>query len=613
MFIPHMEGFINFRCKYRKMKSVLLILLILASSHLFGQTLRLPCGTDAWEVSIAKEDSTYTTKRSLVETLVDKNRNGSASRLMRNECQQLNGDTILPIVVHVVYFDAVSNISDQAIKNMIDTLNYEWTGKKGGENMGFRFALAKRDTNGNATNGIYHVDGSSIPNYATQGAQSVANDPINLGIMNVAPAWNKDNYINIWIVQSNAFSGAGAYLYRTIMIRNVNVPTSGNLVHEMGHFFNLFHTFQGSTTTQCPIDTNPYFDGDKCADTHPHKTADCGTTSCTGSGNVLDVFKNYMSYCARTTMFTRDQKDRVMASLSRDERWCLALSDGLIPSDIETEVSLDSIQFVNDLSRPLCDSLGTIQMKVSNLGTKQIDSLKSWLYINDSLIKTTTSIESITPHRSKWITLHTTKFDFSGSYNIKLILKKINNDSLDYRTINNSLCSDFNIAVKGILVNGVSNPLNAGTITGTQIVSCDKRVTLTATANNGFIFDHWEDVNGNVITTNNVYDIDIDIANAIDQTYISKFTILTDISQNSIDKEVRIYPNPATDKITINLNNQTEFKKLTIINSIGGIIQEIDVINLKDVTIDLKNYERGNYFLNVIKEQAVYNFKLIIL
>jgi len=531
---------------------------------------------------------------------------------MQNECQQLNGDTILPIVVHVVYFDAASNVSDQAIKNMIDTLNYEWTGKKGGENMGFSFALAKRDPNGNLTNGIYHVDGSSIPNYATQGAQSVANDPINLGIMNVAPAWNKDKYINIWIVQSNAFSGAGAYLYRTIMIRNVNVVTSGNLTHEMGHFFDLFHTFQGSTTTQCPIDTNPYFDGDKCADTHPHKMADCGSTSCTGSGSIPDVFINYMSYCG-SKIFTPDQKDRVFASLSRDERWCLALSDGLIPSNVETEVSVDSIRFLNDLSKPLCDSLGIIQMKVSNSGTKQIDSLKSWLYINDSLIKNITSIESISPYTSKWITLQPTKFEFSGSYNIKLILKKFNSDTVDYKMSNNSLCSDFDIIVKGILVNGVSNPLNAGTITGSQIVSCDERVILTATANNGFTFDHWEDEFGNFITTNNAYSRDINLQLENDQTYYAKFTILTDVNSNNIENNVMIYPNPAHDHLSISFRNQTNFQKITIINSIGSIIQEIDVVNLKDVTIDLKNYVRGNYFLSIIKDKGVYNFKCVIL
>ena len=50
------------------MKNVILSLILLSCTALFGQSYQLPCATEAWEESMAKDDSTYNCKRSLVET-----------------------------------------------------------------------------------------------------------------------------------------------------------------------------------------------------------------------------------------------------------------------------------------------------------------------------------------------------------------------------------------------------------------------------------------------------------------------------------------------------------------------------------------------------------------
>ena len=68
--------------------------------------------------------------------------------------------------------------------------------------------------------------------------------------------------------------------YGTLEHRNLGYT----LVHEMGHFFNLRHTFEGNTCSGA---------GDGCADTppqsEPHHTYNVGTDTCTRGDQLPDA------------------------------------------------------------------------------------------------------------------------------------------------------------------------------------------------------------------------------------------------------------------------------------------------------------------------------------
>ena len=92
-----------------------------------------------------------------------------------------------------------------------------------------------------------------------------------------------------------------------------------SLIHEMGHYFGLLHTFEVDQNTQSIVNCNS--GGDKICDTSPDIAgASFSTSDCTLFGNYLDKagnsFKpdlsNYMSYydvCRKT--FSEEQRKRM--------------------------------------------------------------------------------------------------------------------------------------------------------------------------------------------------------------------------------------------------------------------------------------------------------------
>ena len=286
----------------------------------------------------------------------------------RSDFNRAGGVLTIPVVIHVLHKgEAVgsgSNISDAQIQSSIDNLNDFYRGQTSGSPLDFEieFQLAVRDPNCNSTDGINRIDASGVPNYSADGISFNGGPGADQDTLKDLSRWPETDYFNIWIVSEiegnnggSGYQGYANFYYGnayegSVMMATVfgydptNSQPSWNLnfsrdnstvVHEAGHYFHLYHTFQGDGSGgTCPTNANPLTDGDLCPDTVPHKreTSTCPSiNSCTGSPWVdTNTINNIMSYYWCTDLMTNDQKTRVRAAM---EDTAITNSNGATPFD----------------------------------------------------------------------------------------------------------------------------------------------------------------------------------------------------------------------------------------------------------------------------------------
>lgn len=308
-----------------------------------GAIAQIDCGSQDLHEFKMRSDENYArnfNERQIL--LANAQRNGLQSR----------GLYTIPIVVHIFHLGEPvgvgSNISDAQILEAVQGLNDRFANAGGfGADMEVQFCLATRDPNGCSTNGINRIDASAMPGYSTHGIDYP--DDFNCGgtadpDMKALSTWPVLEYYNIWVVHTIC-EGWGGYAYYpwgesvdgTVIIDSEMNAWSHVLAHELGHGFNLAHTFNGDWGGVCPADSDCLMEGDYVCDTPPHRVGDCGDSNpCTPDGDWSNSRSNIMSYCWPTDRFTQGQKERVLASLQYYPRADLLNSLGCTPSDFNT-------------------------------------------------------------------------------------------------------------------------------------------------------------------------------------------------------------------------------------------------------------------------------------
>jgi Pregnancy-associated plasma protein-A len=232
----------------------------------------------------------------------------------------------IPVVFHVVYNTAAQNVSDAMIAAQLKVLNDDFrnaTGVVGAANVEVQFVMAKRSPTGAATTGIERrqTTATSFTNTGTLG-EPVKNTALGLR------AWDATKYLNIWLCNL----GGGLLGYATFPSSLASTPSLDGVVclysslpggsaapynlgrtmtHEVGHWLNLYHTFQGGCAASA------INGGDLVADTPAEKSSAFGCPSgrntCSSAGN--DPITNYMDYTDDSCMnqYTTGQKARVQS------------------------------------------------------------------------------------------------------------------------------------------------------------------------------------------------------------------------------------------------------------------------------------------------------------
>jgi PKD repeat protein len=236
----------------------------------------------------------------------------------------------IPMVFHVLHQNGYENITDAQILDAVNVLNTDFSKKNAdtantlpvfrsiADSTSIRFALARKDPNGNCTSGIvryFDTDADWNDNSSTLYSQG----------------WDPTQYLNIYVVKtitmSSGFSAAG-YTFLpgswpigsspdAIVILHSYIGTIGTssqshshvLTHEVGHWFDLNHVFGWNS---CGVDCNNDDDVSDTPQTPGYLTCPSSYSICTPG--VPENYQNFMDYSYCETMFTHGQALRMDAA-----------------------------------------------------------------------------------------------------------------------------------------------------------------------------------------------------------------------------------------------------------------------------------------------------------
>jgi PKD repeat protein len=298
------------------------LLLLVCTAAAFNAIAQKPCGTETQYKKIIAADPAAAEKRQQLEEFTQS--------YISNPLQRSSSAVkIIPIVFHIIHNYGSENISDAQVIDAVRIINEDFRKLNSDTNLivpdfkplaadcQVEFRLAQKDPNGNCTNGITRT----VSNL-TYSADDNVKELI---------SWDNDKYLNIWVVSSISF-GAGGYAYypgtaptggEGVVVLYSQLGSIGGscgtnfcartLTHEIGHYFNLAHTW--GSNNDCG-NSSACGDDDGVTDT-PNTSGSCqGCNLAQSSCGFLDNVQNYMDYSSCTRMFTIGQVQRMNAALN---------------------------------------------------------------------------------------------------------------------------------------------------------------------------------------------------------------------------------------------------------------------------------------------------------
>jgi len=268
---------------------------------------------------------------------------------------------IIPVVFHVIHQYGSENISRAQCLDQLRVLNEDFRRKNAdttntpapfkplGADVSIEFRIAKKDPNGNCTDGVNRVY-SPLTFSARDNVKSLI-------------YWPSNKYLNVWVVgyiTSSSSTGTG-YVVGFAQFPGGSASTDGIVVrhdflgnigtasgergrtstHEVGHWLNLRHIWGDATCGNDQVsDTPTHYEANQSnCPTFPRITT-CGNAP-NYNGPNGEMFTNYMDYTSAScqNMFSIGQGTRMNAALSsttsgRNNLWASAnlISTGIYNS-----------------------------------------------------------------------------------------------------------------------------------------------------------------------------------------------------------------------------------------------------------------------------------------
>ncbi len=306
---------------------------------------QLVCGTDHFYEQTAVANPYLAKMREMLDDAIAAYLAQQGPQLRtQNTCPE--SDFVIPVVVHIIHSGngqsdslPISRVLTQMEQLFNDYRKRPYTkGYSSGVDTRIEFSLATKDPSGNPHPGVtythYTAAGLSSPKVGTSDGTATT--------MKSNVGWPRNNYLNIWVIgciyqtspsQCDVLGFATFPMVFSATDQGVVVVSGyfGNsgggqtATHEVGHYLNLYHTFQnscaGTTSGNCGSG------GDRICDTPPTRQSNFGgarrqntcteTTPATG-GDRPDQVRNYMDYLDDPSLdiFTEGQQQRMASALS---------------------------------------------------------------------------------------------------------------------------------------------------------------------------------------------------------------------------------------------------------------------------------------------------------
>ncbi|MCX7607168.1 MAG: M43 family zinc metalloprotease, partial [Bacteroidia bacterium] len=332
--------------------------LLLLGVTLWAQS-TLICGTDAYQAQLEADNPEIAKAREALESAlaVWVERNGPQLRT-DNLC--LESQYVVPVVVHIIHSGAgqsdslpLSRVLLQMEQLFNDFRKRPYTkGYSSGVDTRIEFSLATKDPNQNPHSGVNYVHYTAAG--LSEATVYMSGSLANASTLKSNVGWPRNKYLNIWVIRRicSASSGcptSGDVLGFATYPDNVSDVHEGVVVasfvfgntgggqtstHEIGHYLNLAHTFQGgcggTTSSNCSSG------GDRVCDTPPTGQQNYGSArrqnSCQENiaaigGDRPDQVRNYMDYLDDPSLdiFTEGQRTRMTSALTtatdRNTQW----------------------------------------------------------------------------------------------------------------------------------------------------------------------------------------------------------------------------------------------------------------------------------------------------
>jgi hypothetical protein len=401
------------------MKNLLLFLLFFPIT-IWAQKV---CGSDEYNKSLMVDNKIHYEK-------IEENLNKWIKSYSRTKDLPPQQYTI-PVVFHIVWHDSIENLHDSIIHQQLQVLNRDFnllnsdttiltdTLKNLPGNFRLTFELATLDPNGAFTTGITR-------HYTPNTSFSYFDNAIKNSLIGGVDPWPPKLYMNIWVGDLSAgLLGYSQFPGGPILTDGnvIDYAVTGNqmyhwtygpqyaggrvLVHEIGHWLNLFHPWWGNDASWCgndEVDDTGLQDGPNvpaggCPD----------TTFSNCNPSERENVKIYMDYCGDScmVMFTKGQVERGLASLH-------TYRPQMINQGTTTEIIEENIQRQLDIKIYPTVTKGRVYIEMPK--DIIINGITQVLVV-DMMGKV---VEMETIHQEKNLTLFLYKLS-NGTYSINLI------------------------------------------------------------------------------------------------------------------------------------------------------------------------------------------------